>query len=125
MVFLSNAKRRWTVYHSLQLSKSDLRKYGDEFAKHEPKWAFVLSNGMDQVLLMPNAGKIYFEWHTSNSSTHIIIELTEKQAMKMSQELWMYKQNHISEPKTMKTRIKPIGKALTWEASASTFYIKR
>jgi hypothetical protein len=124
IVFTANVKKSWTVYHAFRVSKADLKRYGDEFEEQLPEWAFLVTNGKDQISLMPNVGKAFLEWHTTATDTELSVEVSLADATRMSKDLWtLYESVGIAPPKKTKhgARIKPVGHALTYVATASTF----
>lgn len=117
--------KSWMLYHQFRVCKSDLKKYGDEFEEHLPDWAFLITNGKDQVSLMPNIGKAFLEYHTSASDTQVSIEINFEDAERMSKDLWDYASVGLAPKTRQNVRIKPIGHALTYIATRSTFKVPK
>ena len=125
VVFVGSAKRTWTLYHTLRVSRADMRKHGDEFNETLPEWAFVLTNGADQISLTRNVGEPVFAWHTRASGTAMSVDISERDARRMFAELWEFKGHHIPSPRSKKdARIRPIGSAVTYVGIASVFHAK-
>jgi hypothetical protein len=119
-----NGVKTWDMYNSFRLSEMDKIKYGDEFSEFLPEWSFIVSNDIDEVSVMPNAGSQYFTWRNATNLTEMTCDISIRDAKQMSRELWNYKDSNI--PKAVITEnveIKPLGCVLTYYATKHTIVI--
>ena len=112
VVFVGSAKRTWTLYHTLRVSRADMRKYGDEFNETLPEWAF----GTDQISLTRNVAHACIG---RGQHGH------ERRRQRTRRATHVCRAVGVPSPRSKKdARIRPIGSAITYVGIASVFHAK-
>jgi hypothetical protein len=121
IAFEGDKQRRWKVYHDLVITRP---KDIAEFGRVQPKWAFVVTNGTDQVALLPNVGKAFLTWHHKASGSQMSVIVSEDDAVRMSRDLWeQASKSRIKTACVLKdAKVKPIGQAVTYTGKMSKFH---
>ena len=111
-------ERSWTVYKHFKmlLSKEEISDGGYE---EQPEWAFVVTNGAEEVSLMRNSGENVLMVRSSSCSSWHNVSLV--QAKKLACDLWAYSSAKIPEPIVRSAEFTPLGYAISYSAKQYAF----
>lgn len=97
-----------------------LKRQSDDGIFKQPDWAFLVSNGTDQLYLNTNAGDFRMTFRCTKSDIQIDSQMTEEEAKMLSTSFFQALGEKLKLEKPVKHKLKPLGIYYTYKVKCVT-----
>ena len=118
---VNSSVRNFSVYTDIKVTIPK-QNQEDDGIFDQPKWAFMVSNGQDEIFVNYNASQWCLTTRTKKSSLETYVKLTEEQARNIYNEFFAkLNQFDVTVKNYGQVVFKPIGWGYTWKAKHTEY----